>query len=1286
MDSWADYLQTLQSNDQDFQRRNISSDAADSLYESAFTEPIRSSMLSNSVNEEMDVDPVPTLATDSLDQALNLAEHDLGGTLEHAESELHRRLSNLKESSMMEEALLSSLHADAKSTGLDLTSRLRRETLYEAVGAETTFEETQAPMDSPFSETPRGSGIVALGDFGPDDGHPSEQYPAVAGSSNLIGEELQLQKAEEKHLIAEHERLVKRQREEAGEKAALQFRLDSLQARKTGCLRIIRQYKQQTRELYEKMKRGMTWLTIDGKTAYEKEKEKNAALMARVLQILATHEALQKAIELSNLKKASHCQTVAQQTETIRQDCNPFWEKFEVLNNEIGLLREGVNLQEKRLDEKKSLRDFRILQELEEEEAQRRRELQLLLASLRRQKGAGEVSSADLGELVTLELKGSGLSKIPDLAMVPKVRRVILDDNFLSNLRGLEFLKELRFLTIQNNRCGNLDLSWFVKLQILNASRNMLTDIRVGEGEAKSDLRLLVYVDLSDNRMHDPHLGLSGSSILQYLNVSGNAFMELPEFPNDMLYEFDAHHNNIRNMSIGRWAPSLRIFDASFNNIRTCDPVSMAMCPFLQEIRLSNNLITDFTSVFSLAVCRNLEVLQLEANPILSNREIYNAIAVLFPRLKVLNGISVDVIAHEMGRKRFSYCTPTQTVKWCRQAVEHLQIFIENEHHRNASMQKLDAWRDICQSQERILAASMGPRYSPFLQYLYASGPQTGSPTADSEIQEERIDWLTALLQQNLVQAERLKKSNEPHADMALSHAVDQLTYQIQESSASIIQAMWRGRRSRRSNLRRKGAARTLQRWWRRHMGRSDPEKVRVIQESAAFQIQAAWKGYAARVKFKRQRGKIHLIPTPSESQNPPRISTSREIPSSSFNKVVLQTAEELDSDSEIDQWLGDLDDKRDYFCGEETLVPLRHERKPSEVPEQRKQLPVPWPDGDDPEAERFLQQQYHALQNDLQGPAIQPRNPIRNLLLSRGVVKAPTPGTAVFGKHLYDDVEVPTGRLSGFTADMLMSRRWGSAQVSEEVTAPVVTESVIPAETRVSKAYSDTNILDQKSDQRSAETLDQKMHKKSDQKSDRKSDQGLDENDEDSGWRLTSKLTQALLDRKLDRDARLHRQAELRERLKDPMERLRAHKDPREAKGTPIGGTMDVTYAWDLQRLQEGQADVSRRASARLPPLSYSHEVSQAHLPTSRHATTDRGPTLLINNYLTKKLVHGQHRPGQPDPPVIYSTLTFPHPKNDLGSGFGHHTLPAYGAPLGHHSHRQIHYAFDHSDHLPTL
>ncbi|KAJ3163463.1 hypothetical protein HDU86_000042 [Geranomyces michiganensis] len=1185
MDSWADYLQTLQTTEDAFRRRNTEAEVlVDELLDGRGFADDENNV--NDASQARERRALPIARTPPPPQAQAPTPLPFLSLASEEDQVAHeRRLSDLQQVSTNEMARLEELQAEAVKAGVNFTSTplprlLRRETPEETTGQpahDAGSHDDADDQDSLLIEEHSGS------------------INSVA-STDLREEERTLQQAEERHLTVELDKLIKKQREQAGEQAALQYSLDLLLAKKTASQRTIRQHKQAARDTHAKLKRSLTWLTTgDGRLAFEREKDRTAALMARLHALMGRHEAVQRHLRGVLDAKISHCAALAESVASVVDGLTPLRAQCDALTTDITRVNADLVEQGRLLEEKKAKRDFRILEELEEEEATRRRELELLLASLRRQKGfrrggksagggggpAGGIE--DLGELLSIELKGSGLGKIPDMMKAPKVRHVILDDNHLSTLQGLECLKDLRFLSIHNNRYTHLDTSLFTELRILNASKNLLTDLEPGGGDVKCEMKLLIYLDASENRLHQPHLGLSGSVLLQYLNVSGNAFMDMPEFPNDLLYEFDAHKNNIRYMNISKWAPALRIFDASFNNIRTCDPVSMAMCPFLQEVRLSNNLITDFTSLYSLAVCRDLEVMSLEANPILSSSDFYDAAAVLFPKLKHINGTPVNVLAAEFGRKSFAARSPVKIVKWCRRAVEHLHIFIENEHEY------------------------------PHQQYAETNRVARYVPDARK----------------------------------------DQLNYQVLINS---IQAAWRGHKTR-VRLRRE---------------REQVQKAKEERQSRA--------STAARMR-------VPPVPRPvGKAGGDSAVDTAT---ANDDDDV----ADELASENDIDEWLEDLDEKKSYFLRDEQLTQFSYDEA---VPQTSDKAPTQpsWPKGKDPETERFIRSQFESIQSNPAAPAIKPRTPLHSLLLNRGVVKVPRVGAAVIGHHPSAGAPASsegTSKGLGLTADMLVTRR------GHDTPEAVVEFATVLPEARVAADPSE-NVHEEVVNEHATAG---------------------------SGWKLKNQLTQALLERKIGRDAKLHRQAETREQMKDPMVRLRvahhhhtpatASKNRRafgalDAAGTPGTATTygdgkphnlarsHVTYAWDLRRWADaGTADQHYRKTQRLPPLSYSHEIAQTQIPVCPQS--GHGPTLLINNYLSNRLLQQQKsNPPEALPRVVYSTLTFldsgtaaeerrlRDPAAMTLASSGLHTMPAYGAPLGAHSHRQIRYAFDHSETLPTL
>ncbi|KAI8819956.1 uncharacterized protein EV422DRAFT_93332 [Fimicolochytrium jonesii] len=784
--------------------------------------------------------------------------------------------------------------------------------------------------------------------------------PPKSAASGLTEEARTLQQPESQQpeslsLEDEHEYLLKRKREEAGEQSALQFRIDQLQARSTALTRAIRQHKQETREADEKAKVLTNWFANTGKVAFDKEKDRTAALMVRVRKLMEELEQEQNKLQAKIAAEEPNRLRLEVERNGYVESIRKLTGKEATLNEELVILQAELEKQENILEDKKALRDKRILEHMEELDAARKRDLELLLDSLRRQVGPSRESTTDhLQDLVMLDLTGNGLERIPNVTQAPKIRRVVLDHNDIADVKDLKPLKELKFLSLQDNKCSNLDIAWFTDLRVLDAAKNRLTEIQIGQNDEINRLRMLIYVDLSDNRLSNPSLSLSHSKLLQHLNLSNNCFMDFPEVPNDLLCELVISGNSIRALSLKQWSPALRVLEAASNNIQSCDPVAIAMCPFLREIDLSNNLITDFPSLYALAVCRDLEILTLDGTPIIRTMNFNRAVAALFPKLKMLNGKPISGIAREMGRTKIAAYPSGHAIKWCRLAVDYLYAFLMDEHRKEESIRSLGDWKAMEQAHERNIANSLGPRYRPYLRYLYSKQSESDT-TTDAEVQEQRVDWLAALLQQNASEFDRMKKSREPSSDLALAGCIDDLEYQIKLHSIIVTQAMWRGRRERRRKLKKSGASRMLQKWWKLCLAQKE-EAARKNQAAGA--IQKVWKEYS-RKKRSKPRSLYHpspvdrvsrartpvpaTAPAPAQQPPPPKMTVEP-----SGISVEDTEDDDLENDAAIEEWLDDLDQARETFLGKDT-EDYHFEEKPQPVPSVRRA---------DSKEESFLKQQ----------------------------------------------------------------------------------------------------------------------------------------------------------------------------------------------------------------------------------------------------------------------------------------------------------------------------------------
>ncbi|TPX69933.1 hypothetical protein SpCBS45565_g02108 [Spizellomyces sp. 'palustris'] len=1283
MESWADYIQTIASREAD--RREYDNDLTeDELPLAGFEEyPMGSSRSSLGLPPDTpiatidlqpditaDIDDIdigrPAMVPENIDYSewnadadsylkdadsisdnveigtmdTHLDQAELNRHLEEVESELNQRLSILQTTSASEEALLESLHKEAEKAGISLVPPLRRELVEETLGLTAT-----RPLAEGLTERNDSNGslldiqqevFASQRAASPQNYNTTEILPIVAlietpAVTDVESEEEKLLQATERNLRAEYDFITGRQREEAGEQSKLRFRLDSFNTSKTTHSRAIREFKQRQRDLHEKTRRLVAWFSNDGKVASDKERDRAAVLMGRLNQLLESHQSVQRSAEDKLANKKQTAEKLASDTAKLREEARPLIETATALSSEIQSKNEEIECQTHQLQQKKAQRDALLLKRLEEEEAARKRELDLLLGSLKRQRQSSEASAADLLELESLELKETSLTKIPNLEAAPKIRHVILDNNMLSDVRGLEGLKDLRSLSLQASR-SPLNLGWFTELRALNAANNDLSEIshisacahlqvldlshnplknleflssakslhvlvlrntqlvELGHLEA---LRQLLYLDVSQNRLHNPTLeSISDCKLLQYLSLSENVCTELPRIPNNMLSELDVHHNNIRNLNITKWSPLLRTINLSDNHVKYIEPLAMA--PFLQELNLANNFLADFTSIFGLAVCRDLKSIDLTDNPIVHDTNFHTVMAVLFPRIKTINGRKIDDLAKAKGQKHFARCTPVQVVKWCKASCKYLRTFIEDEHQSTGEKaQCLQDFRRVVQAQQRNIATFMGAQYKPYLRYLYA--PSSLSESEEMRIvlqlQERRINWLASLLQQHVSEIEGLLKRQEPNFDMAIMACVEELSDRIKDASITTIQALWRGRMVRRAKLRRNGAARLIQACWRRYKLRKrenvNIQLAHARQQAAAVLIQATWRGHKIYEWYKKEKRKSSakaLVPKAGISKPPPQVQMPRPI-------ARPHSPDDLDDlETDVHKWLdnaneNEFDEKMDSYLQNENLV---HFSQPAKPPMQRR-VSKQYGTVVHKDAEAVLRQQFETLLNSHDAPPIGPRDPLHMLLVSRGMVKTPSPGRTAFG----DARELTMSRTpspqggdpTGMTASMLLSRRSQADRLHESVP-------------------------------------DGPEHKAGNRLED------IAAEGEKTAWNLSSEVTQALLRRKIGRDAKMQKQAKLRERLKghiqyrfqrvkyafltarssplDPMERLKTIQALQHASALKHGGEATrngVIYEWDVLTAKDLRPEyLQRREGKRLPPLDHPFEdPAQTNLGKSK-------------------------------------------------------------------------------------
>ncbi len=160
-----------------------------------------------------------------------------------------------------------------------------------------------------------------------------------------------------------------------------------------------------------------------------------------------------------------------------------------------------------------------------------------------------------------------------------------LDNCNISDLTGLEYFNNLRFLNLSNNQITDLSsLTYFTDLTGLNASNNTIADIT-----PLANLTQLVFLDLSGNQITQVDL-LANLTNLGLLSIGVNPISDITPLSNltnlNVLYLF--------NMGISDITPIINLTN-------------------LTALKLNNNQITDLTPLMNL---NNLMDLNLKNNSI----------------------------------------------------------------------------------------------------------------------------------------------------------------------------------------------------------------------------------------------------------------------------------------------------------------------------------------------------------------------------------------------------------------------------------------------------------------------------------------------------------------------------------------------------------------------------------------------------------------------------------------------------------------------------------------------
>ncbi|RKO88572.1 hypothetical protein BDK51DRAFT_27400 [Blyttiomyces helicus] len=996
-----------------------------------------------------------------------------------------------------------------------------------------------------------------------------------------------------------------------------------MHAKKAVQIRLFRQMKNDLRDMQDKARRLAHWLSSDGKQAFERERDKSNILMTRAVQriekLQAIDDRIAAKIQLKQVKaENSRDQLSAMKTETRRLE-----DVRDSLISELERLRSEADVEEKFLDMKKEKRDEVLLKRLMAEEAIRAYEMGILLAAAKRQNPKHPV---DLDELELLDVQNMGLTKIPNLKMAQNIRFVNMDNNLLTNVNGLEELAQLRNLSLSGNKYEKLNMGMFPQLRSLRVAHNFISEFdnmekceylqyldasdnpletleflspvstiqvlllrntTVTDMSTIELLAQLIYLDLSDNRLHNELLDSLGEcKLLQHLDISTNMFTVMPSISNLMLHSLNLQNNLISKLEITTWLPMLRVLDLSSNKISCIKPLNM--CPFLKHLYMKNNFLSSMESIFAMSPCQELETLDLLHNPVTESRHFHNAVFVLFPNIKWLNQQDFKEFTPAGRVKRLqALSSPIKRVHYGRAALAHLLPVVEDSS--NYTRIFIDSAKGI--------AAFMGPDYIPYLEYLGA--PLNSLQTADertlTSLQEYRISWLTGTIQKNLLEMEDLSAHDIVHGviqlgEIALLAIIEEMKTQVLTASVTHVQSKWRMVLARRRQIKENGVARVIQAAWRAYCVRkAEHQMLQATKEAAATVIQAYWRAYKVWAANRVKEPEPEVEPEPEEPPPPPPV----EIEGNPANSKPTHPPDE--ADEEMEEFLATtneipFDDEMTKYLGSEALIhfdselispdKLNYDRSRARSPQKSLSLAV--------SQEAFLSTEE---MSEIQAPDV--HDDLSNLLKS--VTNSST------------NVEMDLKR-------QLSAAGIDSTPVFEEPRPVEPIQNLLP----IKEAMPPTKPTQEELDELEVLKMSEKAaHRNSD------------------SWKILSERTKALLARKNARYAKQEQKAQTRKLMKNPMERLKAFHSLRSHQAGTAGTVASSISKVDGRASSRGSDHGSETGSGTTVDIKPSHVAEEYSweakkpldpIPRSPNSIspkvhTSNGVTLLINNYMAAKL-----------------------------------------------------------------
>ncbi|KAJ3238215.1 hypothetical protein HDU81_008197 [Chytriomyces hyalinus] len=678
-------------------------------------------------------------------------------------------------------------------------------------------------------------------------------------------EEMKALKHEERRLKIEYQTIVNQTREHAKLQNDLTLLIETSQSHLSLQHRAVRATKMKVREYETRYKQLLHWLQVVAKVAFEREKDKAHALLQRAAKLFEKMKAKQEKVSKKAATTSQRLKGMIAMMNGLVGEGTQLEAMEEQVSNEVASLKQQLDDEMNLFQQKKAGMESALSKQLMEEEHNRLMEEKLLKEACMKQGSDG--SLIDIEELEFIEANDRGLKKIPYLKEAIRLLYANFDNNFISSLRGLDYIQRLNAVSFNQNKLLTVDLGALGSVKFFNAGANQISHVSMSSDNAKQmtwldlssnplkempvisseqlnvidlhgtlvkdfkcieNLVNLVYLNLSRTKIpNGPLEYIHDCKILQYLGLARNKYSLVPEIHVNLLHVLDMDHNLIMRLNITTWAPRLRILRLTGNKIDYID--SLSMCPFLVELYLADNKIDEPRFLLPITVCQNLEILDLSKNPVTSWPDFDQFCFYHFPRIRYLNEVFISTHNKNLFRR------PVQAILVLKHTHKFFsQASILSKSEIQLKLDQFDDYRRLVVYYQESMDDFMGPLFDPYPQFLQA--PKDATSEMRYILQSGRLQWLVSTLKEQSAEISRVNGFSSPDVDMANAAMIVHFKSVMMECLGAI----------------------KIQRWWRKTIAQIKEERFLTLNLPRIIKAQAVVRGYQVR-KAERKRKALDM-------------------------------------------------------------------------------------------------------------------------------------------------------------------------------------------------------------------------------------------------------------------------------------------------------------------------------------------------------------------------------------------------------------------------------------------